>query len=108
MIILKPIATAQIVKFIPTRVGIANKLILVNEITNVSTEYNVTTSVVSFYNQFSKILNLEEGHFYIASFYNNNTLIHRDKVFCTEQNVDTYSVNKDEYVVNNQDIIFYE
>jgi len=35
-------------------------------------------------------------------------LVYRDKVFCTNQTIETYSVNKDEYVENQQNIIFYE
>lgn len=108
MIILKPIATAQTVRFIPTRNGIANKLVVTNETTNVAVTYNITTTIVSFYNQFTKILNLEEGHFYNVTFLVNDTLIHKDKIFCTAQNVDTYTVNKDEYTVNKENIIFYE
>jgi len=35
-------------------------------------------------------------------------LIYRDKVFCTNQAIGTYSVNNGEYVQNDQNIIFYE
>ena len=108
MIILKPISTSQVVKFIPTRNGVANKLVVTNETTNVAVTYNITTTSVSFYNQFTKILNLQEGHFYSVTFFENDTLVHKDKIFCTAQNVDTYTVNKDEYTVNKENIIFYE
>lgn len=110
MIILKPIATAQSVKFIPTREGNADKLVLRNETTNVATEIviDIQCYCCSFYTEFEAVFNLEEGHFYMAEFKEGNNLVHRDKIFCTSQDVDTYTVNKDEYVVNNQDIIFYE
>ena len=108
MIILKASALAQEVKFIPTRLATANKLYLRNETTNVEVEYNITCTAESFYLKFSKIVDLEEGHFYTMTIKNNTDLVYLDKVFCTNQDIDTYSVNKNEYVANNQNIIFYE
>jgi hypothetical protein len=108
MIILKESAVTQVVKFIPTRLATANKLFLRNESTNVEVEYSITCTAESFYLKFSKIVNLEEGHFYTMTIKNNTDLVYLDKVFCTNQDIDTYSVNKDEYVAHNQNIIFYE
>jgi hypothetical protein len=54
------------------------------------------------------VLALEEGHFYTMTIKQDSELIYRDKVFCTNQTIGTYSVNKDEYVQNDQNIIFYE
>jgi len=39
MIVLKPINTSQVVKFIPTREGQISKCVLRDDLTNVSTEY---------------------------------------------------------------------
>lgn len=108
MIILKESALAQEVKFIPTRLATANKLYLRNESTNVEVEYSITCTAESFYLKFSKVVALEEGHFYTMTIKNNTDLVYLDKVFCTNQDIDTYSVNKDEYVAHNQNIIFYE
>lgn len=108
MIILKESALAQEVKFIPTRGATANKLYLKNESTGVEVEYNITCTAESFYLKFSKILTLEQGHFYTLTIKNNTDLVYLDKVFCTNQDIDTYSINKDEYVQHNQNIIFYE
>jgi len=108
MIILKESALAQTVKFIPTRLATANKLYLRNETTNVEVEYPITCTAESFYLKFSKIVALKQGHFYTMTIKNNTDLVYLDKVFCTNQDIDTYSVNKDEYVANNQNIIFYE
>lgn len=108
MIILKPISTQQTLRFIQTREGVANKLVLINETTNEKTEYSVTVSNVSFYNEITKSLTLKEGHFYVFNLMQGDVVLHSDKIFCTAQDIDAYTVNKDEYVVNNQDIIFYE
>lgn len=108
MIVLKEIGTAQTVRFIPTRRSSGTSLILKNETTNASTTYSITTSATSYYSTFSRILNLKEGNFYEMTILDGTELVYRDKVFCTNQTIATYSVNKDEYVENNQNIIFYE
>jgi len=144
MILLKQIATAQQIKFIPTRSGRPNELILKNETTGVQTQYYIDCTTESFYSKFSKVLDLKEGHFYTLTINENSdktnidnfasrvvadegtyegesclyvfyslfdhttTLIHLDKVFVTNQEIDTYSVNKDEYVSSSSNIIFYE
>lgn len=144
MILLKAIATAQEVKFIPTRSGVPNELFLRNETTDVEIIQYIDCTTESFYSKFSEVLSLEEGHFYtltinqnstkkaiddfasrvvadsgtyegesclytfLSSFDHTSTLVHRDKVFVTNQEIDSYSVNKDEYVQHSQNIIFYE
>jgi hypothetical protein len=108
MIVLKSSLLAQTVKFIPTRGTTANKLFLKNETTLVEEEYNITCISESFYLKFTKILNLDEGHFYTITIKNNSNLIYLDKVFCTNQEIEAYSINKNEYVQNDQNIIFYE
>ena len=64
MIVLKPINTSQVVKFIPTREGQISKCVLRDDLTNVSTEYDITISCSSFFSYFEKILVLEEGKYY--------------------------------------------
>jgi hypothetical protein len=108
VIVLKEIGTAQTVRFIPTRRSSGTSLILKNETTNASTTYSITTSATSYYSTFSKILILKEGNFYEMTILDGAELVYRDKVFCTNQTIATYSINKDEYVENNQNIIFYE
>lgn len=108
MIVLKETNTIQSFAIIPTRESKVDKLILKNETTNEIVNYDVVYSTSSWYTFISIILNLKQGHFYQATFTNNNVLVHRDKIFCTNQEVSTYSVNKDEYIATNDNIIFYE
>jgi hypothetical protein len=108
MIVLRESNLAQSVRFVPTRRNAGNKLFLRNETTNVEVEYSITCTQTSYYLTFSKILQLEEGHFYTMTIKQDSELIFRDKVFCTNQTIGAYSVNNNEYVQNDQNIIFYE
>jgi hypothetical protein len=116
MMVLKSTTSIQEVSFIPTRIPDANYLFITNESTNVETSFKINCKNKSFYTTFKMVFDLEEGHFYSfkIKYYGvvdnklDYHLVSNIKVFCTNQEVDTYSVNKDEYVANNQNIIFYE
>lgn len=108
MIILKEIGTAQTFKIIPTRGGVVDKLSLRNETTNEVIDYDIISTSSSFYTLVTEILDLKEGHFYEATFTNDDVLIHRDRVFCTNQTIANYTINKDEYIASTDNIIFYE
>jgi len=144
MIVLQPIGTSQVIKFIPTRVGICNELILTDDTTKVSVRQYIDSTIESFYSKFSAIVTIEEGKYYdlvinenqikteidafaarvvadggtyvnesclytfLEGFDYNTTLIHRDKVFCTAQNVDDYTINSGQYVADSQTIIFHD
>jgi hypothetical protein len=45
---------------------------------------------------------------FLALFEHTSRLVHRDKVFVTNQDIDTYSVNNNEYVNRSENIILYE
>lgn len=108
MIILRQSEEAQTVKFIPSRLSNANKLVLTNETTNEVVNYDIECFDESFYKTFTQILNLEQDHFYTADFFLDDVLAHKDRVFCTNQDVDTFSVNNGVYVAKTSNIIFYE
>jgi hypothetical protein len=48
---------------------------------------------------------LKENRFYnlVVSFENTNEVIYKDRVFCTNQPIASYSINKDEYTLPNID-----
>jgi len=127
MIILKEQIQAQTIKFIP-RFYSADILILRNETTNVSTTYNPTFTTDGYYLKCNLVLDLKENTFYnltvlnsalpfttdnniikvdsdiltadMTTFSDENSLIYRDKIFCTNQNKDDYTVNQNQYVAN--------
>jgi hypothetical protein len=127
MIILKEQGGVQTIKFIP-RIYSADILVLRNETTNVSTTYNPTFTTDGYYLKCDLVLDLKENTFYnltvlnsalpftadnntvkvdsdiftadMSTFSDENSLVYRDKIFCTNQNKDDYTVNKNQYVAN--------
>ncbi len=127
MIILKEQIESQTIKFIP-RFYSADTLILRNETTNISVTLNPTFVVDGYYLKCDLVLDLKENTFYnltvlnsalpftadnntikvdsdiltadMSTFSDENSLVYRDKIFCTNQNKDDYTVNKNQYVAN--------
>jgi hypothetical protein len=99
MIVLKPIGTAQTLKFIP-RAYNATKVVLADESTNTEVEIAGTFTQDKYYLTASIVFNLVEGRFYNLTVYNVNDIVYKDKVFCTSQSVLDYSINKDVYTSN--------
>lgn len=117
MIVLKESTALQTVKYVPTRLNVdANYVFVRNETTNVEESYQINVQKDSFYSYFNMVFDLKQGHFYTLEikYYGvingvlDYHLVNWIKVFCTNQNVDTYSVNDEQYVTNRDEIIFYE
>lgn len=116
MITLKESTSLQEIKFIPTRWEESNYLTIRNETTNEVVSKQINCSKAGMYLTFKTKFDLKQGHFYTIDikYYgiiNNKRdyyLVSRLKAFCTNQNVEDYSVNSGEYVENKQNIIFYE
>jgi hypothetical protein len=109
MIILKEQSTAQTLKFIPRSYG-ADTIVLRNETTNEIQTISATFTLDSYYLSTSKIFDLKENTFYNLTIKNGVEVVYKDRVFCTNQVLKDYTVNKDEYVANvtNNDFIIYE
>lgn len=97
MIILKPISTAQTFNFIG-RYNIADKLILRDEQDNTEVTILATFGMNRYYLIASIIFNLKDGRHYNLTVYNGLNVCYRDRIFCTSQEVETYSINKDKFV----------
>jgi hypothetical protein len=116
MVILNESTKVQRFTFIPTRLDDANIMVLKNETTGEETTSSINVRKQSYYSFFDFVFDLKEGHFYNVTlqYYGvvgcklDYHLAHRDKIFCTNQTVETYSINNTEYVANEQNIIFYE
>ena len=110
MIILQETASAQTFSFIP-RSSAYNTLQITDEQTGVTTNVTITSSVTgSYYDTITATFSLEENHFYTLTLKQNTDIVYKDKIFCTNQTIPTFSVNNGQYVVNtsNNDFILYE
>jgi hypothetical protein len=117
MVILKNSNSVQRFSFIPTRMDYANYLVITNETTDETITKSINVRYQSYYSYFEMVFDfLEEGHFYNVKlqYYGvingklDYHLAHRDRIFCTNQTIADYSVNKNEYIESPQNIIFYE
>tara|TARA_R110000796_G_scaffold37553_3_gene94741 strand:+ start:759 stop:1175 length:417 start_codon:yes stop_codon:yes gene_type:complete len=128
MKILTTSTNSQTIKFIPRLYSSSATLILRDDTTNVSTTTDVTLTQSGDYLNLAHTFTLVEGRFYdlelnadgdIWGFNTNqwqvetqtwdsdelSSLIYKDKIFCTDQDVNQtqnkyYSVNKNEYTTN--------
>lgn len=99
MKILKEQLTAQSFKFIP-RVLEADSMVIKGESTNTEDTYAITPTIDRYYLVVNKILTLIENEFYTLTVYNGSDIVYKDKIFCTNQDISTFSVNNNEYTSN--------
>jgi len=93
-----------------TRGGTLTDIVLKDEQTNVEIPLSYTTTQESYYTIIQSIFNLVENHFYTLTCFNDSEIIYRDKVFCTDQPIVTFSVNNGQYTSNTttNEFIVYE
>ena len=108
MIILTTSAAAQSISVIPRSYLSTFDLLIRDDSTNVQETYNITNAVISgnylnFSNTFSPIL--IENHFYDLILISNNVVIFKDRIFCTDQNID--QLNNDYYDLNENEYLSY-
>jgi hypothetical protein len=99
MIILKKQTTAQSMTFIPRELE-ATTIILRNETTNIETTIEAEFFLNDYYLTTTNIFNLVENTFYNLTIKNGSNIIYKDKVFCTNQEVNDYTVNQNQYIAN--------
>jgi hypothetical protein len=97
MIILKPLETAQVLKFIG-RQNVGTHLILRDEQDNTEIQIDSDYVVDGQYLKTTTIFDLQENRFYNLTVYNSTEIIYRDKLFCTSQT--NYSINNGAYTQN--------
>jgi hypothetical protein len=109
MIILKQSEVYQEIKFIP-RLLQATGFTLRNEITNEVTSFTETFTISDYYLITSAVFNLKEFTYYTLTVFNNLDIVYRGRIFCTNQVIKDYTVNKNEYVQNitNNEFVEYE
>mgnify|MGYP003666051318 CR=1 FL=1 len=102
MIILTTSVNAQEIKFIPREYA-ASSIVITDQDTNTPVTYaGLTFTTDRYYLKgnvtFSPVL--VEGRFYTIKVLNGSSIVYRDMIFCTDQALSTYSINKDVYVKN--------
>jgi hypothetical protein len=109
MIVLREDTNAQTFKFIP-RIYEADSMTFTHEETGEVLSYDIIPTVTTYYLSVTEIVDLKEGHFYKFTVYNGTDIVYKDKVFCTNQTIETFSVNNNEYTQHssNNDFIIYE
>ena len=109
MIILKEQATSQTFNIIP-RYYTADSMVITNETSGEATTYAITPTVTSYYLTITDIVDLKEGNFYTLKVLNGSEIVYRDKIYCTNQVIENYTINNGEYVENttDNDYIIYE
>jgi len=107
MIVLQKSDSSQTFNFIPRSYteGTTYTIKITNETTNTEVYSDTSTSFVSvdYYYQYSDTFSLKEDTMYNLEIKAGNELIFRDRIFCTNQNVFTYSVNNNQYTENSND-----
>lgn len=110
MIVLQETNDPQTFSFIP-RSDSYDALFLTDDQTNVEAEVTIDDNVVGDYiNTITATFDLIEGHFYNLVLKDGADVVYKDKVFCTNQPVVSFSVNNGQYVSNSttNDFIVYE
>jgi len=108
MIILTTSATAQSLSVIPRSYVSTFTLSIRDDSTNVEKTYSITSAVnsgnyLNFNNIFDPIL--VENHFYDLKLISNGEVIYKDRIFCTDQDID--QLNSDYYDLNSNEYLDY-
>ena len=109
MIHLTTSASAQTLKIIPRSYASSVSMILRDDSTNTSTTYSsISTSTDKNYLVVSQALSpvLVEGRYYDLTIKEGSNVIYKDKVFCTDQTISSYTVNSSEYTVPTGNDVF--
>jgi hypothetical protein len=96
MIVLKQSEIAQEFKVIPRELE-ATTMIITNEATGGSTTYEIEPAIDRYYLVISKIVELFENNFYQLKIFNGAKEIYFGRIFCTNQTVSDFDLNKGVY-----------
>lgn len=110
MIILTTTTEEQEFVFIP-RSKVFDYVAITDDQTNVTVEIeNYTYTEGNYFDTFAAEFELVENHFYDLVFINGAVVVYKDRIFCTDQTVSEFTVNKDQYISNatTNEFIVYE
>lgn len=103
MNILKQTTETQLLDFTPRSFGV--KVIeITDETTNETETYNITTSqIVSYFERVNIVFDLTENKFYtFVCKLANQTETYRGRIFCTNQDIATFSTLKNKFIIYGQ------
>jgi hypothetical protein len=98
MIYLRESESVQKIKFIPKELK-ATSIVLRNDSTDVEISQNIEFFIDSYYLVASTVFDLKENQTYDLIVKNEDKIVYIDKVFCTNQEVKDYTINKDTYII---------
>ena len=99
MIVLTTSTSAQTFSFIPR--DTPTSMVLTDDQTNTPVTVAITSQTSGDYvNTLTATFALKEGHFYDLVLYKNTDIVYKDRIFCTDQNIVTFSVNNGQYTSN--------
>jgi hypothetical protein len=110
MIILTTSTSAQELKFIP-RDYVADSIVLTDEQANTSSTISATFTKDGYYLKADISFTLVEDRFYTFNALNGSKTVYKGRIFCTNQTVSDYSINKNVYTENestNEYIVYNE
>ncbi len=110
MIILQQVGTEQTIRFIP-RTASYDGLFITDDQTNTEVQVTIASSVQGdYFDTINATFSILQNHFYNLEIRNGSTVVYKDKIFCTNQAVDSYSVNSGKYTsqASNNEFIVYE
>lgn len=105
MIILQESLLSQEFKFIP-RSYAADSMTIYDETQKTSVTIAISPLIYTYYMVVDEILDLKENRYYTLTVKNGTTTVYRDKIFCTNQTVSTYTPNEGKYVEHSSDNSF--
>lgn len=107
MIVLQKSNSNQTFSFIPRSYvsGTTYTIKIVNETTNKEVYSDTATTFIQedYYYQHTDTFTLVEDTTYTLEIKAGNSLIYRDKIFCTNQTISSYSVNNTDYTQHSDD-----
>ncbi len=110
MIILTTSTNAQELKFIP-RDYVADSIVLTDEQANTSSTIAATFTKDGYYLKADISFTLVEDRFYTFNALNGSKTVYKGRIFCTDQTVSDYSINKNVYTEHestNEYIVYNE
>jgi hypothetical protein len=87
----------QTFKVIPRSYPASVTVKLRNDSTNAETTYTVSPTTEKGKMVITQAFSLQEGSYYDLTILDGSEVIYKDKIYCTDQTISSYSVNSGEY-----------